>query len=290
MNMNLRFQVKVNSTTHMVVEQATGRCLGACGSNFYRSWVFPLYTPSGMTVIQEFPYDHPFHNGFFVGQYPIKVGGRQVNFWMTPPSPRPDHPKYQHLGRVDAPQSPRVHMYDQGVRFTFENVWRDEQEQPVLDEVREVHFYTCDEATVCEMSSRKIAAYGSVEYGQTKHGSIGLRIEPRLLPVFGGVIIADGNRRGDAGVVSETHSAFVAYENANTGGEPFGVLMSIPGSQDKGPWFVRDYGMAMYDPTWDKSLFTPEGEEWTVTLRATAYDGLLNDERIRRWVSPEINS
>src|SRR5688500_13898876 len=64
-----------NPATQMVVERATGRFLGAFGTSFYRSWVFPLYTPSGLTVLQEFAYDHPFHNGLFVAQHPVHAGG-----------------------------------------------------------------------------------------------------------------------------------------------------------------------------------------------------------------------
>ena len=63
---NSPFEIRLNARTRMVVESSTGRCLGGVGSNAQRSWVFPLYTPGGQTVIQEYAFDHPFHNGFFV--------------------------------------------------------------------------------------------------------------------------------------------------------------------------------------------------------------------------------
>ena len=63
-----KFNVVVNQRTLVVVDQETKRCLGGLGSNAWRTFVFPLYTPGGHTVIQEYPFDHPFHNGFFVGQ------------------------------------------------------------------------------------------------------------------------------------------------------------------------------------------------------------------------------
>ena len=37
------------------------------------------------------------------------------------------------------------------------------------------------------MTSEKIATYGAATYPQTKFGSIGIRVEPRLLPVMGGI-------------------------------------------------------------------------------------------------------
>ena len=63
-----KFEVIINAKTHLVVDSNTGICLGGVGANFYRPFVFPFYTPAGHTVVQEFAFDHPFHNGIFVGQ------------------------------------------------------------------------------------------------------------------------------------------------------------------------------------------------------------------------------
>ena len=46
---------------------------------------------------------------------------------------------------------------------------------------------------------------------------------------------------------------------------------------------VAGYGMAMYNPTWDKTIGLAAGESWTVTLRAVAYDGALTNERMTAW-------
>jgi len=275
-----RYEVKVNERTHMVIDRSTGRCLGAVGANFYDVWVFPLYTPSGRTVIREFPFDHPFHNGLFVGQHPVQVGERVGNFWAHPPTRGWDDHIFVHVGRVDAPKEPETEITDAAVRFTFRNVWRDEQDEPLLDEIRTVTFRAADDATVCDMTSEKIASQGAVEYPQTKFGSIGVRVEPRLLPPLGGTVIADAGRRGVAEVAHEGESDFVAYEN-----DGFGVLLHILDAGVRGPWFIRDYGMAMYNPTWTQSISTPEGGSWTVGLRVAAYDGELTEERAREWLT-----
>ena len=79
------FEVVVNQRTHLAVHSGSGRCLGGVGANFCRNFVFPLYTPRGLTVLREFPFDHPFHNGLFVAQHPVRVAGRQGNLWAAPP-------------------------------------------------------------------------------------------------------------------------------------------------------------------------------------------------------------
>ncbi|MHB9131759.1 MAG: DUF6807 family protein [Armatimonadota bacterium] len=273
-----------NPSLYMVCETASGRLLGGLGANFYRPWVYPLYTSSGRTVIQEYAFDHPFHNGFFVAQYPVQVGERIGNFWVTPPRRGFDDPVYTRIGRVDAAMPPVIESSNEAIAFTINSVWRDEDEQPLIDEVRTVTFRTLADATVCDVASRKIAAYGPAEFPQTKFGSLGIRVEPRLLPPLGGVVIADDGRRGTAALVdAQRESDYVAYENTVVG-HTFGVCLHILDAGVRGPWFVRDYGMAMYNSTFDRSFSLTEGEEWTASLRVIAYDEPLTESRVRHWI------
>ena len=273
-----------NSSAHIVADRQTGRFLGGFGANFYRPWVFPLYTPAGLTVLQEFAYDHPFHNGIFAGQHPVKVNGRMGNFWAMPPRRSEEDAIFTGVGRMEASGKLTVEPYDHGLHFTMKCVWCDENEEPMLDEIRKVNFQTLNDATICDVTSQKIAVYGDVEFPQTKYGSIGIRVEPRLLPTLGGVIIADGNRRGQPDIVHEGESDFVAYENQLLGGQRFGVMLSILDEGLRGPWFIRDYGMAMYNPTWIQSIHIPKGQSWTISLRVAAYDGVLTQEQVKKWL------
>jgi len=269
---------------HLVIDRETGRCLGGAGRSFYKVWAFPLYTPSGITVIQEFAFDHPFHNGFFVGQYPVRLNGRDSNFWAAPPRRSADDPVFQAIGRVDA-SPPTIELQENGARFVFNCVWRDEDEAPVLDEVRTITFRASEDATICDMTSGKTASYGDVEFPQTKMGAIGVRVEPRLLPPLGGVILADNARRGNSDVVHEQDSKYVAYESFDSRENCFGICLTILDAEACGPWFVRDYGMAIYNPTWREGFTLPAGKSCSVGLRAVAYDGQLTEERAHDWRS-----
>lgn len=272
------FRVVSNKRTHMVVETATGRCLGAVAVNFYRPYVFPLYTPRGYTVIQDGPPDHPWHTGIFVGQAPVVAGGREWNFWGVPPRVAEQDRLQESQGRMDA-ATPEPEPHGAGVRFAIRCVWRDEDGQPVLDELRTIDLHAAGEGTVCDMTSRKTAAYGPVRFPATKHGSVGVRVDPRLLPELGGVVLADEGRRGRADVVHEQPSTYVAYENAIDGGTRAGVLLTVLEDDVDGAWFVRDYGMAMYDSTLREEIALAAGESWSAGLRVVAYDGALTDER-----------
>jgi len=273
----------------MVVERSTGRCLGAVAVSHYRPFVFPLYSPRGYTVVEGCPPDHPFHNGVFVGQRPVLAGEREGNFWATPPRTSNHDHIQQNMGRMET-RAIRSEAHDRGVRFVLDCVWVDENDEPMLDETRTIDLYVESDATVCDMVSTKAAAYGALVYPRTKHGSVGMRVEQRLLPELGGVVIADGGRRGRADVVHEQESDYIAYESELDGQGTVGVLMTVLHDDVPGVWFVRDYGMAMYDSTLRQEIVSDEGESWSVGVRIAAYDGPLDDERAGRWTANGVLS
>jgi len=278
-----RWSVITNERTHMVVDRGSGRALGGFGSNFYRPWVFPLYTPAGKTVIQEFAFDHPFHNGFFVAQNPVEFPGGTANFWATPPRRSDDDALFAvPPGRMHDEGDLTSTPSENGASFDLTLTWRDSAEQPVLRERRSVRFTATEDATICEMASEKQAAFGPLTFPRTKFGSIGIRVEPRLLPPLGGTVIADGVR-GTADVGHESSAAAIAYERGNADGNGFGVMLMRPDPVSPGPWFIRDYGMALWNPTWSGPISVPEGETWRVALRVIAYDGEATMERETRW-------
>ena len=276
------YEVVINARTHLVVETDTGRCLGGIGANFYRPFVFPFYTPAGHTVIQEFAFDHPFHNGIFVGQAPVKVGDREAWFWGAPPRRSFTDRLFEKLGRMETQKEMDITPHADGIQFVQKVIWRDENDAPLIDEIRTVNLYTLPDATVCDMTSEKVATYGAVEYPQTKYGSIGMRVEPRLLPVMGGVVIGDNDRSGKVEALQGI-SDFVAYQNQLATHGHFGVFMTILDEALRGPWFIRDYGMALYNPTQAGPVLTPENETWKISLRFVAYDGELTAARAEKW-------
>ena len=141
------------------------------------------------------------------------------------------------------------------------------------------------DANVCDMTSRKTAAYGAAEFPKTKFGSICMRVEPRLLPALGGQVIGclDGElHRGTADEVANAKACdAVAYENDVPGLGVYGVCLMIldnrkSASPDRrGPWFIRDYGLATFNATQNEAIAVPAGGGWTAALRIVAYDGPL---------------
>ncbi len=267
--------------TLLVFEKSIGRCLAGVGANFYRPWLYPLYTPGGQIVLREFPFDHPFHNGCFVGQHPVRVGARTANFWAAPPPREARDVLFVDVGRIATDPNMRAEPCGEGIRITLKCVWRDGNDTAVLDEARTFKIALAGDATVCDVTSRKVAAHGKVEFPASKFGGIGVRVDPRLLPGAGGCVIADKERRGDANVVHGHPSRFVAYEGTADGASRFGLCLI--GENRALPWFARDYGLALWNPTWYKGFELAEGKAWEISLRLVAYDGTFDESRIERW-------
>jgi hypothetical protein len=267
----------------LVQNEATGDWLGGVGANYYRSWVFPLYTPRGLTVLQEFPFDHPFHNGLWVAQGPIQFGGETVHFWPMPPERRPGESLFTHMGRIESLSLPDVQCHQRGVRFVLHSLWRSGKEEPVLDETRTIDLYRVDDATICDVTTVQQATYGALHYNATKFGAICVRVDPRLTTVVGAEVIADGGRRGKADVALQQPNGYVAYQSVSSDG--FGILLAVPGARPH-EWFIRDYGLATFNPIFEQPRTVAQGDSLRVDLRVVAYDGLLTEERAQRWIRP----
>lgn len=267
----------------MVQDSTTGRWLGGVGANYYRPWVFPLYTPRGLTVLQEFPFDHPFHSGLWVAQGPLQFAGRTVHFWPAPPERRPGEALFTHMGRIETLRLPTQQVHVNGICFTLHTCWRTADGTPVLDETRTIDLYAVEDATICDVTSVQSASYGALTYEATKFGAICVRVDPRLTPVLDAEVIADGGRRGKADIALSQANRFVAYESASgAGGNIFGLLLTVPGERPS-DWFIRDYGLACYNPVFNKSREIAQGESFRVSLRVVAYDDPLTETRAQRW-------
>jgi hypothetical protein len=232
------------------------RCLAGIGHHWYRPWLYPLYTPAGHPVLQEFPFDHPFHNGCFIAQNPVRSRGKEANFWAVPPKREPNDEVFVNVGRVDVLSlEEKSGTDDDSLMIEMRCTWRGPEDEPVVEEVRNFVVSCGETTTTCEVRSRKTAAYGEVEFPATKFGGIAVRVDPQLLPVAGARIVGK----------HAAASRFVAYENAR-----FGLALVAEPSL---PWFVRDYGLAVYNPTWKTGRTLAKGETWETRLTLVAYDG-----------------
>lgn len=117
---------------------ADGQLVGAYNSVELRSYVFPLYTPAGVLVIQEAPTDHPHHQGIWAG---LEIDG--YDLWNAGSFGKARHRQTNRSRLADL--TPRVD--ERGVTFAHEIVWETAHGAPLLHEQRTVRLTAADDCT-----------------------------------------------------------------------------------------------------------------------------------------------
>jgi len=46
-------------------------------------YIFPVYTPAGVSMLDDFPQDHWHHRGLFWAWPVVETGGQEYDLWMT---------------------------------------------------------------------------------------------------------------------------------------------------------------------------------------------------------------
>lgn len=251
------------------------RLLGGYSANPLRAYVFPLYSPAGMLVLQEAPPDHPHHQGLWVG---LEVNG--YDLWNAGSHGRPGHrqqsiPTLQQLQPV---------LSADGVRFAHDVRWLTVDGDELLHEARTVAFCAGETATVVTWQSTFSHPTQMVRLGQTKEAGIGLRVPPHWEAVHGGRIRNAWGDTGEAGTFDK-QSPWINVEGRAVGEGVAGLVFApLPGSEPC-PWFTRGYGVQVYNPARRRAVELAPGHALTWSAQLIAYDGHCTVEELNLMVA-----
>ena len=252
-----------------------------------------LRSPSGLRLTRDHPMrpgradestDHPHHRGLWLTHG--EVNG--IDFWTEDPAAHGD------LRDGDIIETSR--RVD-GDEVTTDNVWRG-PDGDVLREHRTLRYSVDDGRTVIDWTSRLTAGETPVRFGDTKEGTLGVRVAGTMKVDAGrgGTSVnAAGDRDGDAwGEASPwcDYSGPTADESDNRDGVAGITIHSHPSNVDHPPrWHTRTYGLFAANP-FGVHHFTggartdgvglPPGETLTLRYRIVLHDGGLDVDRARR--------
>jgi hypothetical protein len=249
---------------------ADGKLIGGYNANELRSYVFPLYTPAGVLVIQEAPPDHPHHQGVWAG---LEIDGHDL--WNAGSFGKARHRQTNPISLAELKST----VDENGVSFVHEVVWETVDGMSLLHERRTVHLSASDEGTRVDWYSEFSAPDRPVTLGQTKEAGLALRVPPHWETPFGGVIRNGAGATGEAACF-DSDSSWLAIEGSAGNGQTAGVVL-LPRSQPC-PWFTRDYGCHVYNPLRQQPVHLQPGRSFTLALTVLAYDGSRSVEEIDR--------
>lgn len=245
-----------------------GTPVAGIGHHYYRPWLFPFYTPRGQQVLQEFAFDHPFHNGCFMGWSPVRMNGSDHNFWATPPQRMQPDPMMEHLGRQRLEGDIRLAREGAAIVATMSVAWEAQNGTPLMSEERRFDVRADAKSHQVSVESRLRALESDIELPVTKFAGLGVRLDVRLTEVAGAVFSGDSGH-GDAGQLHGVTSSFIGIEGKH-GSHQFGLRLS---SRRSLKWFVRGYGLVLLNPVSEAPICLRAGEEIIQDITLAAYDG-----------------
>ncbi len=144
-------------------------------------YVFPLYTPAGVSLLDDFPADHYHHRGVFWSWPIVETGGGRYDNWMTfTASHRPA-------------KTPLVSSDAAGARLEAWNFWVADGKDIVLERARllvlpaQGSSRELDVELTWEATGAPVTLKGSAEKGKS-YGGLSVRFAPRE----GTIVRADG--------------------------------------------------------------------------------------------------
>lgn len=198
-------------------------------------YLWPVHAEGGVTITRNFPMgkdepegrnDHRHHQSIWVAFG--SVNG--FDFW--------------HNERI-VTKSVDVQTAESYSVIKAENVWIDNEDGPVVDEIRVYKFHDSPaSARIIDHSVTFRATYGDVTFGDDKEGMIAFRIRPEIQGNLAGVLT---NANGDQ-TQSNVYGTPVPWMDYSGPIEGFGergiALFSHPVNFRLPAWHVRDYGLA----------------------------------------------
>jgi hypothetical protein len=223
-----------------------------------KPYFYPLFVLPGQEITQDEPSDHKHHRSAWFCHGDVIPEGlafkkhfkgvEGIDFWAE----RKGHGRIVCVS-VDKPKMDKDHG---SVRTV--NEWRSAEGQKVLDEVRTIHFYHLglnENLIVLDIDLE--ASVVPITFGDTKEGSMGIRIRPsirvdkgkgRLTNAEGKVNQGKGlnkDKKGCWGLVS----AWCDYSGPVGDDKTAGLaIFADPTNPIDSAWHARDYGLLAANP------------------------------------------
>jgi hypothetical protein len=240
-----------------------GDLLGGYAANALRSYVFPLYTPGGVLVLQEAPPDHPHHQGIHVG---LSIDG--YDLWNAGSGDRE-----RHAQRLSVPLGEiKPEISEDGVGIAHSVQWMTVDGQTLLREDRHVHFSRTDEFTRVRWRSTFHAPDRQIQIDQTKEAGIAVRVPPHWETLFGGQIRNAQGAVGEAACFDRS-SPWLNIQGSAANGHVAGIVFAPAAESEPCPWFTRDYGEHVYNPSRHHPIPLDADASFTWAGTVLAYDG-----------------
>lgn len=222
-----------------------------------RPIVWPILAPGGVKMTRDYPMgppapsgskDHPHHQSvWFCHGDVIPVGMKLkhkirgvegVDFWSI----RPGH------GSIVCTEAKVAETGNYWITLDTRNEWRTADGQKVLDEHRLVKFYDFGNARLWIFEIELIARLWEILFGDTKEGSMAVRVNDQLREIAKGGLIQNADGRKGAAACWGQHSDWCDYSGTIDGKKVGIAIFDDPKNVSRAAWHARNYGLMAANP------------------------------------------
>ncbi len=263
-----------------------GRLIAALSQNAYRAYIYPLFTPSGVSVTAESPIDHPHHNSVTIGADHFDClfvydGHRTergtYNFYVNETfqgrAPgRIAAVSLESLGDVD-----ETHRIVQRLEWQGPVEWGAPERRVLATEIRTIEVSTTDRANVLDIRSRLEPTEWDIVIGPTRHAYFTVRMADGLRVVDGGRIV-DANGRGAVEAINDNMAAWVDMSAVGPHGREVGVAVVSHPRLKPASWYAHDWGSLALNPFLHEERSIQRGKALELRVTVVTHDGPLSND------------
>lgn len=176
--------------------------------------------PEGITVTAKIP----------------KIKG--VDFWSVAPG----HGKII-CTKVETPNTNKSAGH-----LTTQNEWRTSDDIKIMDETRKLHLYDFDKARLLVFDIDLLASVVPIVFGDTKEGSMGVRVNDVIREKNGNGQIANAEGKKGSKECWGQHSVWCDYSGTVDGQKVGIAVLCDPKNAEPSAYHVRDYGLMAANP------------------------------------------
>lgn len=258
-----------------------GRPITALSQNAYRAYIYPLFTPSGVSVTAESPIDHPHHNS-------VTVSADHFDCLFVYDGHRTERGTYNFYvnetfqgratGRIASVSVDSEEVCDDTLRIVQHLEWQGPIEwgaperRVLARETRTIDVRTTEESNILDIRSWLEPTEWDIIIGPTRHAYFTVRMADGLRVVDGGKIV-DVDGRNSVHEINEGTAAWVAMSATGPHGREVGVTVVAHPSTFPTGWYAHEWGTVAVNPFLHQEQSIRRSEALELGVTVAAHDG-----------------
>ena len=265
-----------------------GQPIAALSQNVYRAYIYPLFTPSGVSVTAESPIDHPHHNS-------VTIGADHFDCLFVYDGHRTERGTYNFYvnetfqgratGRIASVSVDSEEVSDDTLRIVQRLEWQGPVEwgaperRVLAKETRTIDIGTTKSSNILNIRSRLEPTDWDIVIGPTRHAYFTVRMADGLRVVDGGKIVdAEGNNLVQK--INESAAAWVAMSATGPHGREVGVTVLRHPSNLPTGWYAHEWGTVALNPFLHEEQSIRQGEALELGVTVVVHDGPVSRDML----------